>query len=797
MNLRQSLRKLVADFVAPYAVAMSRTIKDVDSKINTTYALIVDEVQVAQTAAQTSTDAATSAQASATASATSATASKSSATDSAASAAAATARLRSFNKRWLGDFDADPTTDLNGDAVADGAEYFNTTTLRIRVYYDGVWHDLTAEAAADVQQSTAAAAAAAGSAAEAKTYAQDAADSATAAAGSAADAKNYYDEMVKYGFPLPLQAAYIPRVKADNSGYELRSPADTLTDIGAAPLTSPNLGGTPLTTNVIDWTTRQIVSAVQADGRYVSGGSRGIGKVAADSQILDMYFQASSGSPIVTYGNSSLALASTPQLTTVYNNAIVQAGVAGIGNASTDHLIRSIGVNQTTGKIWLYSNTIKDFIWSYSAPQIDSLLSGYLPLTGGSTSGGIAAYGFGLSNGWYGSSLIGAQTNWGSATAQNVGFYIGSRGQKDNPTTATMHGFLSFRDLSSTWHEWRFHPDTGDIEIQDTGVLFATQTWARNTLQLAGDYATNSTVNTKVAALQSSVNDLYTNKVTTKPNNSADHRISNFLQSNNLTGNGSAGVGLWTDTGAAIYLADISWVQNKFVSLSGGQTVGAWMHFNDNVTVQRQKVWTGTGVGDGTGYNSASVRAIISGRTGGGAPSTGYETGMFSQELSGYQTRAVFYFNGYNGYKEILITENGDMDIPGIVYGTAHQAMLQDLAEEYIPDQHYPKGTLMTLAAGSKDMTICTDADDFSGVISSDPGFVLGEGKVDGQPLALIGKVPVRVFGKVNRKDRITFYQNGVACKRTSSDQIIIGRVLEDKDTDGEGLVDCFVIAVA
>ena len=105
----------------------------------------VDSILGSATSAATSaTAAATSATASATsatASATSATASASSATSSASSATSAAASWDQFDDTYLGQKSSNPSVDNDGDALATGALYFNTTANTLRVYNGSSWQD--------------------------------------------------------------------------------------------------------------------------------------------------------------------------------------------------------------------------------------------------------------------------------------------------------------------------------------------------------------------------------------------------------------------------------------------------------------------------------------------------------------------------------------------------------------------------------------------------------------------------------------------------------------------------------
>ncbi len=137
------------------------------------YTLLVDAA-TATTSAATATTKAAEASTSATASATSATASASSAT-------AAAASFDSFDDKYLGAKGSAPSTDNDGDALANGALYWNTSSNLMYAWNGSTWLAL-----AD-------AASVASSAATATTKAGEAATSATAAASSATTASGHKD----------------------------------------------------------------------------------------------------------------------------------------------------------------------------------------------------------------------------------------------------------------------------------------------------------------------------------------------------------------------------------------------------------------------------------------------------------------------------------------------------------------------------------------------------------------------------------------------------------------------------
>ena len=97
--------------------------------------LATAQVALATTQAGNAATSATAAGNSATASANSATAAASSATDAAASADA-------FDDVYLGSKSSDPTTDNDGDALAAGMLYYNTSSNIMRVYSGSAWENV-------------------------------------------------------------------------------------------------------------------------------------------------------------------------------------------------------------------------------------------------------------------------------------------------------------------------------------------------------------------------------------------------------------------------------------------------------------------------------------------------------------------------------------------------------------------------------------------------------------------------------------------------------------------------------
>ena len=128
--------------------------------------------------------------------------------------------------------------------------------------------------------------------------------------------------------------------------------------------------------------------------------------------------------------------------------------------------------------------------------------------------------------------------------------------------------------------------------------------------------------------------------------------------------------------------------------------------------------------------------------------------------------------------------------------GTAYRANWGDLAEYYEADNDYPEGTLVEFG-GNNEVTIATE--DCNAVISSNPGIILNSDNGFEHPckLALVGRVPVRVIGKVKKFDYLQLSGTAGVAESVPEDDFnfsnVIARALENKDSEEEGLVLCVV----
>lgn len=128
--------------------------------------------------------------------------------------------------------------------------------------------------------------------------------------------------------------------------------------------------------------------------------------------------------------------------------------------------------------------------------------------------------------------------------------------------------------------------------------------------------------------------------------------------------------------------------------------------------------------------------------------------------------------------------------------GVATQARYADLAEKYTTDADYEAGTVVKIG-GDAEITMTTEHADTEvfGVISTDPAYLMNK-DIDGLPVALQGRVPVKVIGKVSKGQRLTSSDvPGLAwaVDENTPIQAIIGRSLENKTDGNQGVVEAVI----
>ena len=187
-----------------------------------------------------------------------------------------------------------------------------------------------------------------------------------------------------------------------------------------------------------------------------------------------------------------------------------------------------------------------------------------------------------------------------------------------------------------------------------------------------------------------------------------------------------------------------------------------------------------------------------------GFPSAGITVGAnnnFTVGVSGNVVQLTNTINNANidlranvgGTITSVLTVNG---ATGTITGYQINAQYADLAERFEADATYEPGTVLQIG-GVKEVTVEDSelSENVFGVISTKAGYLMNSaaGSDDTHPpVAVNGRVPVRVIGRVKKGDRLVSAGNGLARSGSKAEITpfnVIGRSLENKTTDQEGKV--------
>ena len=240
-------------------------------------------------------------------------------------------------------------------------------------------------------------------------------------------------------------------------------------------------------------------------------------------------------------------------------------------------------------------------------------------------------------------------------------------------------------------------------------------------------------------------------------------------------------------------------ISDGTASLSSGDLTGATTgNFSGTVTANLfSGALSGTSAGTHTGPVIGDVTGSLSGTTvtasgavsGSSVTASGAVSG--ASITDGTATLASGALSGATtGNFSGTLTAN-------LFSGTATAARYADLAEKYTADADYTPGTVVRIG-GEAELTQTTGHADTEvfGVISTNPAYLMNK-DIDGLPVALQGRVPVKVIGRVQKGERLISSDvpgvaEGVADREVSL-QAIIGRALENKSDDDERVIEAII----
>jgi hypothetical protein len=134
------------------------------------------------------------------------------------------------------------------------------------------------------------------------------------------------------------------------------------------------------------------------------------------------------------------------------------------------------------------------------------------------------------------------------------------------------------------------------------------------------------------------------------------------------------------------------------------------------------------------------------------------------------------------------------------VFAQSTSAQYADVAERFAADTEYAPGTVVELG-GIAEITNCVNelSENVFGVISTRAAYLMNSGAgsdLTHPPIAMTGRVPVRVIGTINKGDRLVSAGNGLARSAKPGEATafnVIGRSLENKSGNNKGMVEAIV----
>ena len=190
-------------------------------------------------------------------------------------------------------------------------------------------------------------------------------------------------------------------------------------------------------------------------------------------------------------------------------------------------------------------------------------------------------------------------------------------------------------------------------------------------------------------------------------------------------------------------------------SATVGSTLGVTGNANVSGATIAQSATIGTTLGVGSTLRAGSIQNTPIGNA---TAATGRFTTLTTTGIAsiGADTTVTGNVNplSSNTYTLGNLTNQWDYLYANAIQANATTALYADLAEKYVPDQYYDPGTVVVFG-GEQEITVTDQQGDtrVAGAISTEPAYLMNNGEENGIPVALRGKIPVKVVGSVNKGD--------------------------------------------
>lgn len=141
-----------------------------------------------------------------------------------------------------------------------------------------------------------------------------------------------------------------------------------------------------------------------------------------------------------------------------------------------------------------------------------------------------------------------------------------------------------------------------------------------------------------------------------------------------------------------------------------------------------------------------------------------------------------------------VVARDTNADITARIFrGTATSAQYADLAEKYLPDTNYQAGTVVCIG-GEKEITAVTWGKRAIGVISTNPAYMMNSELEGGVYVALKGRVPVKVIGRIKKGEELIAANNGCAMMAVPHASNVFAVALESSDDEGIKTIEALIL---
>lgn len=128
-----------------------------------------------------------------------------------------------------------------------------------------------------------------------------------------------------------------------------------------------------------------------------------------------------------------------------------------------------------------------------------------------------------------------------------------------------------------------------------------------------------------------------------------------------------------------------------------------------------------------------------------------------------------------------------------VFHGEATSAQFADLAEKYLADAEYAPGTVMVVG-GDKEVTASSWGKRAIGAVSTNPAFMMNKDLEGGTYIALKGRVPVKVIGRVKKGDELIAANDGCAVVAIPHSSGVFAVALETSEDSGVKLIEAIIL---